>query len=146
MYLFWIQDKIVHHYFMDGAVHVCQTMGVCDAMARRLETSFRIPTKKFLFSPDTPAKSASRGWTGCRCTWRTRSWLQSSPSISSKTIALVRGSLFGGKLYKLDHIVLICPRPFFVVFFLHNQELQKNMGQPNIFQCINLYFCTFVML
>merc|ERR1712210_194405 len=26
---------IVHHYFMDGAVHVCQTMGVCDAMARR---------------------------------------------------------------------------------------------------------------
>merc|ERR1712110_1317004 len=22
---------IVHHYFMDGAVHVCQTMGVCDA-------------------------------------------------------------------------------------------------------------------
>ena len=26
------QDAIVHHYFMDGAVHVCQTMGVCDAM------------------------------------------------------------------------------------------------------------------
>merc|ERR1712088_238202 len=25
----------VHHYFMDGAVHVCQTMGICDAMARR---------------------------------------------------------------------------------------------------------------
>merc|ERR1712123_63085 len=24
-------DSIVHHYFMDGAVHICQTMGVCDA-------------------------------------------------------------------------------------------------------------------
>merc|ERR1712200_2621 len=34
-YYIGMGDKIVHHYFMDGAVHVCQTMGVCDAMARR---------------------------------------------------------------------------------------------------------------
>merc|ERR1712226_1002398 len=28
-------DAIIHHYFMDGANHICQTMGVCEAMARR---------------------------------------------------------------------------------------------------------------
>ena len=33
---------------MDGAVHVCQTMGVCDAMARRFKTSLRISTTIFL--------------------------------------------------------------------------------------------------
>merc|ERR1712080_392426 len=31
-YYIGMLDAIVHHYFMDGAVHVCQTMGVCDAM------------------------------------------------------------------------------------------------------------------
>merc|ERR1712060_61029 len=31
-YYIGMLDKIVHHYFMDGAVHVCQTMGICDAM------------------------------------------------------------------------------------------------------------------
>ena len=51
----------------------------------------------FFFSPDTPAKSASRDWTGWRCTWRTRSWLQSSPSTSSKTIALVREAPWNDK-------------------------------------------------
>merc|ERR1712039_391433 len=30
-YYIGMLDAIVHHYFMDGAVHVCQTMGVCDA-------------------------------------------------------------------------------------------------------------------
>ena len=25
--------SVVNHYFVDGAVHVCQTMGVCDARA-----------------------------------------------------------------------------------------------------------------
>merc|ERR1712055_893120 len=31
-YYIGMLDAIVHHYFMDGAVHICQTMGVCDAM------------------------------------------------------------------------------------------------------------------
>ena len=35
---------------MDGAVHVCQTMGVCDAMARRFKTVFRISATIFLLS------------------------------------------------------------------------------------------------
>ena len=35
----------------------------------------------------TPARSASRAWSGSRCTWRTRSWSPSSQSILNRTTA-----------------------------------------------------------
>merc|ERR1739844_678228 len=56
-YYIGMLDAIVHHYFMDGAVHVCQTMGVCDAMR----------------AGGTPVRSASRAWSGLRPTSRTPS-------------------------------------------------------------------------
>merc|ERR1712236_49408 len=30
-YYVWMLEAIVNHFFVDGAVHICQTMGVCDA-------------------------------------------------------------------------------------------------------------------
>ena len=32
IYIFCLQFAIVEHYFVDGAIHVCQTGGACDAV------------------------------------------------------------------------------------------------------------------
>merc|ERR1719309_1204594 len=31
MYYPYMLSAIVNHYFVDGAIHVCQTMGICEA-------------------------------------------------------------------------------------------------------------------
>ena len=37
VHMYAFQFAIVNHFFVDGAVHICQTMGVCDARRWEVE-------------------------------------------------------------------------------------------------------------
>ena len=82
---------------MDGAVHVCQTMGVCDAFrsGRYLFFFFKffycfLKERSWLISSGTLVRSVSRVLNGWRTTSRTRSWSPSTSSTSSRTSAKVQ--------------------------------------------------------
>merc|ERR1712071_420617 len=64
---------IVNHYFVDGAVHVCQTGGACEA------------AKEYTW------EELSRAWSGWRLTLRTPSWWQSTRSTWSRTSVSMTG-------------------------------------------------------
>merc|ERR1711915_848762 len=73
-------ELVVNHYFVDGAIHICEAWGVC------------MPNMLLSFSArsqdPTPVRSALRDWNMYKDTWRTHSGWLSTLSTWSRTIVL----------------------------------------------------------
>merc|ERR1719153_702908 len=103
-YYVWMLEAIVNHFFVDGAVHICQTMGVCDARRYTCEECVAgmewvesymedpIMVAECVMPGSTLVRNVWLVWSGWRVTWRTPKWWPSTWCTWSTTSAWMSGT------------------------------------------------------